>query len=112
MAARQLLNVPTACVEEVMESVAMTNPACKRLDGYNVIVRASIDGSKVAIVSGGGSGHEPSHAGWVAEGMLTAAVCGSVFASPSTKSVLAAIMHVTGAAGCLVIIKNCVPRIV
>ena len=63
-----------------------------------------------AVVSGGGSGHEPSHAGWVADGMLTAAVCGSVFASPSTKSVLAAIMHVTGAAGCLVIIKNCERR--
>lgn len=92
-----------------MESVVMTNHTVRRLEGFNVIVRAEIDRSKVAIVSGGGSGHEPSHAGWVAEGMLTAAVCGSVFASPSTKSVLSAIMHVTGAAGCLVIIKNCVP---
>jgi len=103
---RQLLNVPTACVEEAMEALVMGDPAVRRLEGYNVIVRASLDGGKVAVVSGGGSGHEPSHGGWVAHGMLSAAVCGSVFASPSTKSILAAIMHVTGAAGCLVIIKN------
>merc|ERR1740130_1513457 len=65
-----------------------------------------LDKSKVAVVSGGGSGHEPSHGGWVGEGMLSAAVPGAVFASPSTASVLAAILHVTGAGGCLVIVKN------
>jgi dihydroxyacetone kinase len=60
----------------------------------------------VAIVSGGGAGHEPSHAGWVGAGMLSAAVSGSVFASPSMSEVLAAILHVTGPAGCLVVVKN------
>lgn len=60
----------------------------------------------MAIVSGGGAGHEPSHAGWVGAGMLSAAVSGSVFASPSMSEVLAAILHVTGPAGCLVVVKN------
>jgi len=84
-----------------------------------VIVRADWvpSASHVAIVSGGGSGHEPSHAGWVGQGMLTAAVCGDVFASPSVDAVLAAIFAVSGAnakkritadacAGVLLIVKN------
>lgn len=80
-----------------------------RLDGYpdiKVIVRSDWDKSRVAIVSGGGSGHEPAHAGFVGEGMLTAAVCGDIFASPSVDAVLAAILSVTGEAGCLLIVKN------
>ncbi|HTV71271.1 MAG TPA: dihydroxyacetone kinase subunit DhaK [Rhizobiaceae bacterium] len=80
-----------------------------RLDGYphiKVVFRADWDKSKVALVSGGGSGHEPAHAGFVGQGMLTAAVCGDVFASPSVDAVLAAILTVTGKAGCLLIVKN------
>lgn len=69
-------------------------------------MRADWDKSKVALVSGGGSGHEPSHAGFVGQGMLTAAVCGDVFASPSVDAVLAGILSVTGKAGCLLIVKN------
>lgn len=71
-----------------------------------VVLRAGWDKSKVAIVSGGGSGHEPSHAGLVGAGLLTAAVCGDVFASPSVDAVLAAIVAVTGPAGCLLVVKN------
>lgn len=80
-----------------------------RLDGYphiKVIVRTDRDANKVALISGGGSGHEPSHAGFVGRGMLTAAVCGDVFASPSVDAVLAGILAVTGKAGCLLIVKN------
>jgi len=80
-----------------------------RLDGYphiKVVVRADWDKTKVALVSGGGSGHEPSHAGFVGKGMLTAAVCGDIFASPSVDAVLAGILAVTGPAGCLLIVKN------
>ncbi|NQY58948.1 dihydroxyacetone kinase subunit DhaK [Cognatishimia sp.] len=80
-----------------------------RLDGYphiRVVVRSDWDKSKVALVSGGGSGHEPAHAGFVGAGMLTAAVCGDVFASPSVDAVLAGILAVTGPAGCLLIVKN------
>ncbi len=80
-----------------------------RLDGYphiRVVVRTDRDRSKVALVSGGGSGHEPAHAGFVGAGMLTAAVCGDIFASPSVDAVLAGILAVTGPAGCLLIVKN------
>ena len=80
-----------------------------RLDGFphiKVVLRADWDKSKVALVSGGGSGHEPAHAGFVGPGMLTAAVCGDVFASPSVDAVLAGILAVTGKAGCLLIVKN------
>ena len=80
-----------------------------RLDGYphiKVICRTDHKPSRVAIISGGGSGHEPAHAGFVGKGMLTAAVCGEVFASPSVEAVLAGILAVTGKGGCLLIVKN------
>ncbi len=80
-----------------------------RLDSYpdiKVIVRADWDKSKVAVISGGGAGHEPSHAGFVGRGMLTAAVSGEIFASPSVDAVLTAIRAVTGAPGCLLVVKN------
>src|SRR5690606_4461611 len=80
-----------------------------RLDGYphiKVVYRADWDRTKVALVSGGGSGHEPAHAGFVGPGMLTAAVCGEVFASPSVEAVLAGILAVAGEPGCLLIVKN------
>jgi len=74
----------------------------------NVVVskKQLADKSKVALISGGGSGHEPAHAGFIGEGMLSAAVCGEVFASPSAEMVLQAIRAVAGPAGCLLIIKN------
>ncbi|HYO39744.1 MAG TPA: dihydroxyacetone kinase subunit DhaK [Nocardioidaceae bacterium] len=79
------------------------------LDGFphiKVVVRGTPDDDRVAVVSGGGAGHEPAHVGYVAEGLLTAAVCGDVFASPSVDAVLAAILAVTGDAGCLLVVKN------
>ena len=75
-------------------------------DDIRVVVRNDWDKSKVALISGGGSGHEPAHVGFVGKGMLTAAVCGDIFASPSVEAVLTAIIHVTGEAGCLLIVKN------
>ena len=80
-----------------------------RLDGYpsiKVLVRTDADRSQVALVSGGGAGHEPAHAGFVGAGLLTAAVCGEIFASPSVDAVLEAILAVTGDGGCLLIVKN------
>lgn len=80
-----------------------------RADGYptrKFVVRGDWDKSQVAIVSGGGAGHEPAHIGFVGKGMLTAAVSGEVFASPSVEAVLACILQVTGDAGCLLIVKN------
>jgi ATP-dependent dihydroxyacetone kinase len=80
-----------------------------RLDGYphiKVVMRADWDQSGVALLYGGGSGHEPAQAGFVGRGMLTAAVCGDVFASPTVDAVLAGILAVTGKKGCLLIVKN------
>lgn len=95
--------------EAVDGLISTSGGTLARLDGYpyiRVVVRNDWDKSKVALISGGGSGHEPAHAGLVGQGMLTAAVCGDVFASPSVDAVLAAILAVTGPAGCLLIIKN------
>ncbi|MBS2017659.1 MAG: dihydroxyacetone kinase subunit DhaK [Deltaproteobacteria bacterium] len=96
-------------VEAIEAEVALSNGKLRRLDGFpaiKVVVRADWDRSAVAIVSGGGSGHEPAHVGFVGDGMLTAAVCGEIFASPSVDAVLAAILAVTGAPGCLLVVKN------
>lgn len=106
----QFINEKDAIVTEAIDGVIQASGGqLARLDGYphiRVVVRADWDKSRVALVSGGGSGHEPAHAGFVGEGMLTAAVCGDVFASPSVDAVLAGILAVTGPAGCLLIVKN------
>ncbi len=107
---RQFINSKESLVTEAIDGALRTsNGRLARLDGYphiKVVVRTDWDRSRVALVSGGGSGHEPSHAGFVGRGMLTAAVCGDVFASPSVDAVLAGILAVTGSAGCLLIVKN------
>ncbi|MBO9475201.1 dihydroxyacetone kinase subunit DhaK [Shimia sp. R10_1] len=106
----QFINAKEDLVTEALDGVlAASGGALSRLDGYphiKVVFRSDWDKSKVALVSGGGSGHEPAHAGFVGKGMLTAAVCGEVFASPSVEAVLAGILAVTGEAGCLLIVKN------
>ncbi|WP_158966557.1 dihydroxyacetone kinase subunit DhaK [Chachezhania sediminis] len=107
---KQFINSRETLVTEAIDGTLRTaGGRLARLDGYphiKVVVRTDWDRSKVALVSGGGSGHEPSHAGFVGQGMLTAAVCGEVFASPSVDAVLAGILAVTGKAGCLLIVKN------
>lgn len=106
----QFINEKQNIVTEAIDGVvAASGGKLARLDGYphiRVVLRNDWNKSKVALVSGGGSGHEPAHAGFVGEGMLTAAVCGDVFASPSVDAVLAGILAVTGPAGCLLIVKN------
>jgi dihydroxyacetone kinase len=106
----QFMNKRENIVTEAIDGVIMASGGkLARLDGFphiRVVVRADWDKSRVALVSGGGSGHEPAHAGFVGPGMLTAAVCGDVFASPSVDAVLAGILAVTGPAGCLLIVKN------
>ncbi len=106
----QFVNERDAIVVEAVDGLIRTSGGrLARLDGYphiKVVVRADWQRDRVALVSGGGSGHEPSHAGFVGRGMLTAAVCGDIFASPSVDAVLAGILAVTGDAGCLLIVKN------
>src|SRR5215207_6304965 len=105
-----LINARDAIVTEALDgAVLASGGGLERLDGYpsiKVAIRADRDPSKVAVISGGGSGHEPAHVGFVGRGMLTAAVCGEIFASPSVDAVLAAILSVTGPAGCLLVVKN------
>lgn len=106
----QFINDKDMTVLEAVDGVIQASGGTlARLDGYphiRVVLRSDWDKSRVALVSGGGSGHEPAHAGFVGRGMLTAAVCGDVFASPSVDAVLAGILAVTGPAGCLLIVKN------
>ena len=98
-------------VNDAIEGMVISAPHGNlvRLDidpAIRIVARADWDKSRVAVISGGGSGHEPAHAGFVGKGMLTAAVCGDVFASPSVDAVLNAIVAVTGDRGCLLIVKN------
>jgi dihydroxyacetone kinase len=106
----QFINSREEAVTEAIDGlVRSSGGALARLDGFphiKVVMRNDWDKSKVAIVCGGGSGHEPSFAGFVGEGMLTAAVCGDIFASPSVDAVLAGILAVTGPAGCLLVLMN------
>ncbi|GAB4395024.1 MAG: dihydroxyacetone kinase subunit DhaK [Kiloniellaceae bacterium] len=106
----QFVNDKETLVTEALDGLLATSGGkLARLDGYphiKVVYRADWDRTRVALISGGGSGHEPAHAGFVGPGMLTAAVCGEVFASPSVEAVLAGILAVTGEAGCLLIVKN------
>lgn len=106
----QFINDKSDLVREAIDGLlACSGGALSRLDGYphiKVVTRSDWDRSQVALISGGGSGHEPAHAGFVGPGMLTAAVCGEVFASPSVDAVLAGILAVTGEPGCLLIVKN------
>ncbi|GGH39783.1 dihydroxyacetone kinase [Cribrihabitans marinus] len=106
----QFVNRKDDLVKEAIDGLlACSGGALARLDGYphiKVVYRADWDRSRVALISGGGSGHEPAHAGFVGPGMLTAAVCGEIFASPSVDAVLAGILAVTGPEGCLLIVKN------
>jgi len=106
----QFINQKENLVTEAIDGLlAGSGGTLRRLDGYphiKVVYRSDWDKSRVALISGGGSGHEPAHAGFVGRGMLTAAVCGEVFASPSVEAVLAGILAVTGDAGCLLIVKN------
>ncbi len=106
----QFINAREAVVTEAIDGMLRgSGGTLARLDGYphiRVVLRSDWERDRVALVSGGGSGHEPAHAGFVGRGMLTAAVCGDVFASPSVDAVLAGILAVTGDAGCLLIVKN------
>ncbi|XP_027357792.1 putative 3,4-dihydroxy-2-butanone kinase isoform X1 [Abrus precatorius] len=109
---KKLINDPNDVVTEYIEGLVETYPGLQYLDGFplvKVVLRADVSCAtydKVAVISGGGSGHEPAHAGFVGEGMLTAAICGDIFASPPVDSILAGIRAVTGPEGCLLIVKN------
>lgn len=106
---KKLINDPRAVVREMLEGQVDLHPGQALLETENVIVRADLPppgDRQVALISGGGSGHEPAHAGYVGTGLLHAAVAGDVFTSPSVDAVLSAIRAVGGPAGAILIVKN------
>ncbi|EPU23320.1 dihydroxyacetone kinase subunit K [Streptococcus agalactiae LMG 14838] len=104
---KKILNQPTDVVTEMLDGLAYVhNDLVHRVEGFDIIARNEEKSGKVALISGGGSGHEPSHAGFVGEGMLSAAVCGAVFTSPTPDQVLEAIKEADEGAGVFMVIKN------
>ena len=107
---KALINAPEAVVSEAIDGLLALNPNIVRLAGLDVVLRRDFEATKalntVAVLSGGGSGHEPGMGGFAGAGMLTAAVAGGVFASPSVESIIQAIRAATGPAGCLLVILN------
>ena len=104
---KKLINEVDKIVDEMLNGMVDAYPQyVKRLDGFEVLVRAKGPSEKVALVSGGGSGHEPAHGGYVGRGMLDGAVAGAVFTSPTPDQVFEAIKAVDGGKGVLLVIKN------
>jgi dihydroxyacetone kinase len=106
---KKLINRPEDVVQEMIDGYLCLYPGLAKLSDHNVIIRKdveSIRNTRVAVISGGGSGHEPAHAGYVGAGMLSAAVAGEVFTSPSVSAIYAAIKAVAGMPGALLIVKN------
>jgi dihydroxyacetone kinase-like protein len=104
---KKLINSPDAVVDEALAGMAAAHGDLLRVIEPNVIVRADAPRSgKVGVISGGGSGHEPMHGGFVGMGMLDAACPGAVFTSPVPDQMLAATKAVDGGAGVLHIVKN------
>ncbi|MDA3919836.1 MAG: dihydroxyacetone kinase subunit DhaK [Salinisphaera sp.] len=101
-------NAPDDVVDQGLSSLARIAPIrCSERDsGVRLVIHSGHDNNQVAVLSGGGAGHEPAHAGFVGQGMLTGAIVGDLFASPSVEAVLAAIRQTCGEAGCLLIVKN------
>ncbi|MBS7525975.1 dihydroxyacetone kinase subunit DhaK [Fusibacter paucivorans] len=104
---KKIINDPKNVVDEMLKGIVAAHPNhVKRLEGFEVLVRAQGPTDKVALVSGGGSGHEPSHGGFVGKGMLDGAVAGAVFTSPTPDQVYEAVKAVDGGKGVLLVIKN------
>ena len=104
---KKIMNGADTLVAEMCEGMERAYPDALAFSRkYRIMKRKRLDGGKVTLISGGGSGHEPAHAGFVGKGMLDAAVCGDVFASPSTIQVYNAILETRSEKGTLLIIKN------
>ena len=110
---KQILNDPKNAVSEFISGLLLQYPnRLQKLQNHNVVlaVNSPCDGNAVQLLSGGGIGHEPSHAGWIGNGMLSGAICGGIFASPSVASILAAVRaaaaSMTDNTGILLVVKN------
>lgn len=104
---KKFINAVDKVEDQMIQGMVKAYPQyVRKLDCGNVVVRANKKEGKVALISGGGSGHEPAHGGYVGEGMLDAAVAGAVFTSPTPDQVYEGIKAVATDAGVLMVIKN------
>ena len=103
---KKIINHPNSVVSELLVGMVKAHPSLQYAEGLEVISRRQKTPGKVGVVAGGGSGHEPAHAGYVGHGMLDAAVAGNVFSSPSPDRIIKGIEEANGGAGVLLIIKN------
>lgn len=103
---KKIMNSAETLVREMCNGMVMAHPELEFLNKYKVVKKKNINEDKVTLISGGGSGHEPAHAGFIGKGMLDVAVCGDVFASPSQIQVYQAIKASKSNKGTLLIIKN------
>lgn len=103
---KKIINKPENVVQEMCHGMVLAHPGLDFVEKYKIIKRKHLNSGKVSLISGGGCGHEPAHAGFVGTGMLDAAVCGDVFASPSQIQVYQAIKAARSSKGVLLIVKN------
>lgn len=103
---KKLINNKENIIEEMIQGIIKTNKNVQRVNGFNAIYNKNFDKNKVALISGGGSGHEPAHMGFVGKGMLTGAVAGEVFTSPTPDQIESVINELDSQKGTLLIIKN------
>ncbi|HIU60813.1 MAG TPA: dihydroxyacetone kinase subunit DhaK [Candidatus Stercoripulliclostridium merdigallinarum] len=103
---KKIMNTAESFVYDMCHGMAKAHPELEFVEKYKVVKKKVIDRDKVTLISGGGSGHEPAHAGFVGTGMLDAAVCGDIFASPSQIQVYNALKMTASKKGTLMIVKN------
>lgn len=103
---KKIINQPETVVAQMCSGIIMVHTELEYDSKYKIIKKKKQNLEKVSLISGGGSGHEPAHAGFVGKGMLDAAVCGDIFASPSQIQVYKALQSVASEKGTLMVIKN------
>lgn len=103
---RKIINKPENLVLEMCNGIVTAHSDLELIRKYKVIKKKEINKEKVTLISGGGSGHEPAHAGFIGKGMIDCAVCGDVFASPSQIQIYKALTETVSDKGTLLVIKN------
>lgn len=104
---RHVFEDHSTLVLRCLKGLVATHPTLSLIPSIRTVIDANYDKDKVVTISGGGAGHEPGFAGFVGNGLVTAAVSGDVFASPSARQVYGAIQAVPSTKGTILIITNC-----
>ena len=104
---KKIINKPENVVTEMLDGLAYVHSdLVHRVEGFDIVARNEQAAGQVGLISGGGSGHEPAHAGFVGDGMLSAAIAGAVFTSPTPDQILEAIKEADQGAGVFMVVKN------